>query len=150
MNTRTIFLLSIFAIILIAGCSRKTAGSTTIAHENDITQITAKRWFLVKLSELPSDFKELAKQPHITFSAVDKRIQGFGGCNNFFGQYELSPTGEISIENIATNKKFCLKTMEIEKAFLKMLNLCHKLSLQDDSLILEKKDGKILGVFTRE
>jgi uncharacterized lipoprotein NlpE involved in copper resistance len=56
----------------------------------DVTGLTDRYW---KLTELDGQAVPSVggpdREPYLTFDPMDKRVFGTGGCNNFFGNYEL-------------------------------------------------------------
>jgi len=70
-------------------------------------------------------------------------IRGYGGCNQFFGQY--SQEGEtLKIGALASTKKACFEGMEAENAFLKTLQDTRKVEATQLTLRLLDADGQQL------
>lgn len=70
-------------------------------------------------------------------------VRGFGGCNQFFGQY--SQEGEtLKIGALASTKKACFEGMEAESAFLQTLQDTRKIEATQITLRLLDADGQQL------
>ncbi len=70
----------------------------------------------------------------------DGQVQGYGGCNRFFGGYRLE--GErISFSAIASTRRYCEETMAVEDAFLMALGKVTRLKVSEDGLTLLSEDG---------
>ncbi len=77
--------------------------------------------------------------PFIRFEE-DGKVNGFAGCNNFFGSYTLEGR-TLRIGEVGTNRKMCAETMDLEKAFLKMLSMELRALFDNGKLILSSNDG---------
>ncbi|MGQ1889802.1 META domain-containing protein [Thermophagus sp. OGC60D27] len=111
-----------------------------------LNQITKQKWQLSQLTSMSDKIPDNLS-PFIKFNTETKQINGFGGCNNFFGEYELGIEGHIRISQISSTKKFCSETMELETAFTEMLKNCMYYELQPNKLILKDKTKKQLAIF---
>ena len=70
-------------------------------------------------------------------------VRGFGGCNQFFGQY--SQEGQtLTIGALASTKKACPEGMEAESTFLKTLQDTRKIEATHVTLRLLDADGQEL------
>lgn len=70
-------------------------------------------------------------------------MSGHGGCNNFFGTYDLNGTA-LTIGPIASTKKMCRDNMVDEHAFLNALQNTRKIEATHFKLILFSENGEIL------
>jgi len=71
-----------------------------------------------------------------------------GGCNLFFAGYKLK-NGALRFDAVASTKKYCEATMQVEDAFFKALGAVTKLSAVDDILKMGSKNGKTELTFVR-
>ena len=70
-------------------------------------------------------------------------IRGFGGCNQFFGQY--SQEGQtLTIGALASTKKFCADVMQAENRFLQTLQETRKIEATHVTLRLYDAEGQQL------
>ena len=71
----------------------------------------------------------------------DGNVQGYGGCNRFFGGYRLE--GErISFSAIASTRRYCEETMAVEDALFMALGKVTRLKVSADGLTLISEDGR--------
>ena len=77
------------------------------------------------------------RQAHLIMKALDNRIGGNGGCNSFFGNYEIPGNNRISFSKIGATKMAC-NNMEIENQFFKVLEMTDNFTMRNDTLSLNK------------
>ena len=68
-------------------------------------------------------------------------VQGYGGCNRFFGGYRLEGD-RISFSAIASTRRYCEETMAVEDALFMALGKVTKLKVSADGLTLISEDGR--------
>lgn len=72
----------------------------------------------------------------IEFDDKTKKINGFSGCNHFFGSYELK-NHALKIKNIGATRMMCQgDTNTIEKQFYQALNKINNIKNNKDSIAL--------------
>lgn len=99
--------------------------------------VTGRYWKLIELNGKP--VPKLEQQPWFTLDEADKRLSGFGGCNNFSGSFTLdTAASRLSFGQIATSQKMCIAGMEVEAAFHQVLNTADNYSLAGDKLSLNR------------
>lgn len=131
-----IFLLN---FILISACTIMPEPSQTTEVGTHTLQ-DGQIWQLVSLNE-----QRIPPQVSMTISfSREGRINGTGGCNNFFGIYKTSGT-RISIGRIGTTKKLCPDLMPLETRFFAVLEQIeqHKLINNGTRLQLTGAAGKL-------
>jgi len=108
----------------------------------------SKNGSLTKLAGSEWAFNTGDTGPWIQFSDAGE-ISGSGGCNNFFGTYELN--GErLILGPIASTKKACFGPgMDQETAFFETLNNVHHISATHSELILYNIDNEVLATLIR-
>ena len=81
-----------------------------------------------------------------TFDKGKREVSGSGGCNTYFGSYEID--GNIlSIFNLAWTEMACLSpagVMEQEQEFLSLLADAESFKIDDTSLIITCSNGRQL------
>jgi len=90
--------------------------------------------------------------PHDQFVGFKSggEMVGSGGCNNFFGTYDLVDS-EITIGPLASTKKFCADSMAAESDFLSRLQQARKVEATFKQLFLYDTDGnKVLSLQRRD
>ncbi|MCX7649376.1 MAG: META domain-containing protein [Flavobacteriales bacterium] len=111
------------------------------AYKNVLKEI---KWKLVEINEksLPPD--EVYRQdPYVYFPAKDNSVQGFGGCNSFFGSARIRESGEISMTDLAATKMYCAQ-VSIETDFLNNLREADTFSTDQNFLTLLKGSKTLL------
>jgi len=99
--------------------------------------VTERYWKLVELNGQP--LPKLNRQPWFILKEADRRMSGFGGCNNFTGSYKLdAATSRLSFGQIASNQMACISGMEVEQAFHEVLGMADNYSLTGDRLTLNR------------
>jgi heat shock protein HslJ len=72
--------------------------------------------------------------------AEEGNVQGYGGCNRFFGGYRLE--GDlITFSAIASTRRYCEETMAVEDALFMALGKVTKLKVSGEVLTLLSEDG---------
>ena len=85
----------------------------------------------------------------IVFSDSTGRMNGYAGCNHFFGPYTATGEKDLEIGLLATSMMFCLD-MSFEDAFLKMVKLVNSYSIEENTLMLENSEAQIKLVFEKK
>jgi copper homeostasis protein (lipoprotein) len=99
--------------------------------------ITEKYWKLVELNGKPVEVKEGMPEPHLILKA-DNRVNGNGGCNGFFGEYELNEsTLRLSFSKVGSTMMAC-SAPNVESEFHKVLNTVDNYTTDGENLSLNK------------
>lgn len=143
--------LALSMILALSAC--EPAGETMRADRqasNDkdvaVEQLTATTWSLTQFSGRPVDIKAKERRPWIEFVAQDSHVQGFGGCNQFGGDYERDGKS-LRIGPIASTKMACIGAMETESRLFEALRNTRSFSIANGELILFDADGDQLAGF---
>ena len=94
-------------------------------------------WKLTELMSKPIDPPAGVREIHIVLKKQDNRIQGFTGCNNIMGSYELKEGNSIRFQNLAGTKMTCTD-MTIENQLKEILVRADNYSILGDKLSLNK------------
>ena len=81
-------------------------------------ELLNSNWELVSISQEPIDTS--LKAPTLLFEENGKKVNGFAGCNQFFGTYSLS-SDSLSFSKIVSNKMFSEQSQELENQYLGQL-----------------------------
>jgi heat shock protein HslJ len=100
--------------------------------------LTEKYWKLTELygKKVTLDANS-QKEPHMVLKNQENRVNGYGGCNSFFGSYELKPGNRIYFSQVGSTQMAC-PNMETETRFFKVLHMADNYILNGDTLILNK------------
>ncbi|MCA9928993.1 MAG: DUF4377 domain-containing protein [Anaerolineales bacterium] len=74
---------------------------------------------------------------------ADGQLVGIGGCNNYFGSYQLDGNA-ISIEGVGSTEMWCEGAMDQEAAFLGMLLQAESWALADGTLTINTAAGELV------
>lgn len=91
-------------------------------------------WKLVELNGEPVPERPGEQQAHLVFSAGETRVNGFAGCNRFFGQY-VRDGAKLSFSALGSTRMACPEGMDTEQAFLGALGETNRMEL--DGVFLE-------------
>ncbi len=147
------YLLALSVLFFLTNCKPRTQANSsledstsvaipdsTIANNSigaDTSGIQETYWKLTELrgriiDSTPQDQREI----HIKFRSTGK-VEGFGGCNGFGGNYELMPGDKIAITNIIHTQIACPQ-LDIENELYKALEEADNYNLSDTALALNK------------
>jgi heat shock protein HslJ len=100
--------------------------------------LTDKKWKLVEMNGKPvKNNSTNGKDYFITLQAEGNKINGFAGCNNFFGTYELTQGNRISFSKMASTMMAC-PDMTTEQELFMILETVDNYTLGTTTLQLSK------------
>ena len=106
------------------------------------SSITDKYWKLTELNGEEIFFQDsFRKEPHFILRS-DNKLSGHGSCNTFAGSYEIKEKNSITIPPLISTMIAC-PNMEIEFAFLGILEQVDNFSISADGKFLSLKNGKV-------
>jgi len=103
-------------------------------------------WRLVRLGAYDVPAAAPGFEPHLVLDSHTKRISGFGGCNRITGTYRLE-ADKLTFIGMAATMMACVKGMETEDAFLKMLNHVQHWKISGQQMELDDANGSVIAVF---
>lgn len=77
-------------------------------------------WVLQTLAGKPVAMPEGVDAPWFRLSGDGDRLEGFGGCNNMFGGFQMDGS-KLSFPGLGGTKKYCEATQQTENAFMSAL-----------------------------
>ncbi|MEQ8928062.1 MAG: copper resistance protein NlpE N-terminal domain-containing protein [Fulvivirga sp.] len=101
--------------------------------------ITNRTWELVSINGVKIASEKI---PTIKFDAEANKVQGYGGCNNYSGRFELGVNRRLTISGIIATKMMCQNSAENE--FFEALNKTSSYQLESNKLILKSGDTRII------
>ena len=148
--------LAIGAIAFAGGCaSTKTAttAATTTPEQGTPGSSLAPEalrapalWRLTELEGRAVIVPEGGKAPYLVFEKDAARVQGFAGCNSFFGGVSFGTAGRIRFAEMGSTMMAC-PGMEAEGAFLKALASVESYDTDGQVLKLHRAGMAPLAVF---
>jgi len=120
--------------------------SMNAADSNQKTDCDLKntRWKLVELNGEEVTVPEGASDIHMTLSLEENKVNGFAGCNTFFGTYETKDNS-LSFSKVGATRMACPQ-LDLEGAFLKAIDSVQEYKIQKDELTLYSA-GQPVAVF---
>lgn len=128
-------LLLLFCLTLIGvGCN----SSKNMAKLYDV------KWELKTLNEKEVKLTDNNSEIYIQFNEAEKRVSGRGGCNRFFGNYEMDGD-KLKFSPLGATRMAC-PDLQTETEFFQVLETVDSYSLKDGVLAFKSK-GKPVAVF---
>ncbi|MTF39032.1 copper resistance protein NlpE N-terminal domain-containing protein [Cyanobacterium aponinum UTEX 3221] len=110
--------------------------------------LTDVRWQLTEMMGKPVTKSENQREPiFLIFNSEENRVNGFAGCNNFMGGFELKEGNRLTLKQMASTMMAC-ENMETEISFLRTLEQVDNYTIKDGVLSLNKAKMSPLLVFT--
>lgn len=106
------------------------------------------RWVLEQLNGQAVEMPAGTETPNMQLNMNEKKLEGFGGCNNFFGNFFLDGD-KVNISELGSTKKMCAATSKTEGDLMMALRNTEKYKLNDGILTL-LQDDKVLAKFKAE
>jgi len=107
------------------------------------------QWYLTEVGGSPGSPMAGDKQPHMLLDPEEKQATGFGGCNHFFGRYELDGSS-LTFGPMGATRMACpdLET-GLETSVFEALESTRKWKIADGALLLLDGDD-VLARFSPE
>lgn len=99
--------------------------------------ITEKYWQLIELNGKAVVPLKGRQQLHVKLKRIDSSVFGYGGCNKFFGHFELMQGNRIAFTKMGNTLIAC-NNGEQELAFLKVFEQVDHYTIKNDTLSLAK------------
>ncbi|RYZ78344.1 MAG: META domain-containing protein [Proteobacteria bacterium] len=137
-----LFAITIAAASLAACHTSKQSASTTAS-------VFGKTWKLVELNGARvQPGAQSAREPSMMLHDSDKRVSGSGGCNSYFGSYELQGDTGITFSKIGSTKMACASdVMQLERNLFDAFESVNGFRLVNDTLFLTKDNRSSLAKF---
>jgi heat shock protein HslJ len=103
-------------------------------------------WKLISLGNDTVPQEAVQNEPYLHLVADGHKVQGSGGCNRFFGSYQLA--GEsLSFSAMGATRMACAKGMDIEMKLTQALGATSQWTIAGGNLELRDAGGKVLARF---
>jgi len=113
---------------------RETCGSLTPVSLENV------KWALLDLNGKPIDVSSEARAPYLELNAEKKSAYGYGGCNRFFGSYEVGKHDSIKFGAIGATRMACPEGMNQEQALFTVLGRVTRYEIEGSKLRLYAGD----------
>lgn len=109
-----------------------TAGDTVMSS----AELLNTYWKLIELESNPIVTQEDQREMKLTLNIEENQVNGFGGCNSFFGSF-THDANSITFGPLAATRMFCADSMEQEDQFFKSLSEIVSYQITGQILILK-------------
>lgn len=147
MRIYTIIPLAMLCLLILLGCKSKKIGNPT-------TGDLYGKWNVIEMSGQPVDPKESGQ--FIQIDPLSGHVSGFGGCNNFGGEFEVADInkGLIRFLDVMYTKKGCMQDYN-ESTMMENIRIATRIESIDqelpiDSLIVYGVNGESLFVLSKK
>lgn len=101
-------------------------------------KITDRRWELIEMMGKPvTKTKHQREAIFINFNSQKNRVNGFAGCNNFMGGFEVKEGNRIKLSQMASTMMAC-DNLDVEGQFMTTLQQVDNYTIKDGILSLNK------------
>lgn len=87
------------------------------------------------------------KEIYFMLKITENKVTGFGGCNAFFGSYQLEKGNRIKFNQMAATEMYCEEFSATESEFMQVFSLADNYNIKDDVLFLNIGKRAPLAVF---
>jgi heat shock protein HslJ len=135
-----------FSLVIIIALASLASCHTSKQSPTENASIVGKHWKLVELNG--KTVQPAGKEPHMILNASEKKVNGNGGCNSFFGSYELQGGNGITFSQIGSTRMACSQDiMQVESQLFQAFGMTNKFTLKNDTLFLARADMSTLAKF---
>jgi len=127
----TLLLLPLFAF----KCSESVSSGADELNSNT-------KWVLEKFGEESVVMPDGMETPYMSFDLNEKKLNGFGGCNNFFGNFFLKGD-QLNISELGSTKKYCESTAAVEDRLMVTLRSANAYKVKDGVLTLLQDSDEV-------
>lgn len=132
------------AMFVLAACSstpQAPADADKAETGGQASAVVEKRWnFLLLGTDERLNFDD---RPYFKI-ASDGSVNGFDGCNRFFGQVELGDNQRIEFKQMASTRMACPNMGDAQRVTDMMLN-AYRYLIDHDRLVFFAPDSRVLG-----
>lgn len=101
------------------------------------------KWTLTRMEKFPDEDWDPG-DIFVFLEEESNRLHGYGGCNNFFGVYELKTGDRLELGKIGRTQKYCQDEMKAENFFFAYLEQVRNYQLKGDTLALRDEGNKLV------
>lgn len=111
-----------------------------------MAKLDGVKWELKTLNDKEIKLTDSNSEIYIQFNEAEKKVNGRGGCNRFFGNYEMDGD-KLKFSPLGATRMAC-PDLQLETEFFKALETVDTYSIKDGVLSLKSKD-KVVAVFNK-
>lgn len=117
----------------------------TLNKNEAMSELFGKKWYLTTLYGKTLKLS-LEETPYLLFDAKESRVNGFAGCNRFFGSIELKENNRLRFSGVGATRMAC-QDMKVEDELFEVFNQFDSYILVGNQLQLIKGRMAPLAVF---
>lgn len=110
--------------------------------------LLAAKWVLTDMEKFPEENWNPG-EIFVFLEEESSRLHGYGGCNNFFGVYELKTGNRLELGKIGRTQKYCEDEMQAENYFFAYLEQVRHYQIERDTLEFRDEGNKLVLTFTK-
>ncbi len=122
------------------------AGNEGGDAEGGAAGLTETHWKLTRVADHAVTVAEGRREPHLVFRAESGRAEGYGGCNQFGGNYTTEGS-TIEIGDVVSTLMACAEGMDTERELFEALESARSWSIEGIQLELFDAAGERLASF---
>jgi heat shock protein HslJ len=131
-------MLRFFSVIFISSLLLSSCKSSKETSSAKIS-LDDTQWRLIELMgrPIPATMTSV-NEVTLKFIKEGNRVSGFSGCNTYAGGYATPEPSKISFSQMLSTMKACPSNMDLESAYLKMLQEVDNYAIEGNVLSLKK------------
>jgi heat shock protein HslJ len=126
--------------LIVLGCHRSQplVEDRSAGHANRSNALTGRKWILVQLRGTDVVMPVGATEaPYIQFDGGAKQVNGFAGCNRFFGPYEQGGDTTLTFGNMGSTMMAC-PDMSVEQTLFAVMAQVNGYAVLGDTLTIHR------------
>lgn len=112
----------------------------------NMAKLDGVKWELKSLNDREVKLTDNNSEVYLQFNEAEKKVSGRGGCNRFFGNYEMDGD-KLKFSPLGATRMAC-PDLQLETEFFKALETVDTYSIKDGLLSLKSKN-KVVAVFNK-
>ena len=145
-NIRSVSVLFILGCIFISLQLMANSSTSDETDQFDVNGPTTAEllntyWKLVEMDGEPVVTKPGQREMKLTLHDEENKVNGFGGCNSFFGTY-THDASKLKFGPLAATRMYCADEMDKESQFFKLLSEVESYTITGQILHLNDDQGK--------
>jgi len=136
------FLISFFlSLQVMANNNNSDEANKSDENASSSAELLNTYWRLTEIDGVPVVTKQEQREMKLTLRVEENKVNGFGGCNSFFGTY-THDVHALKFGPLAATRKFCADRMDQESQFFKLLSETTSYTINGQELHLIDGQGK--------
>ncbi len=147
MKSLTYILLS---ILFLFSCSSSKSAVETPKPAVVSPTLDGGKWKLLTMRGKEPKYSDIENQITLSFNSEAKTINGYAGCNRYFGNFTTHDLEKIKFTEIGSTKRACgAPSMDLENSFLQSLGRINAYAFANNELQLLQNE-RVIFVFEKE